>query len=177
MMKVSLRIVETVINLAIGTLLVVLVVLAMRYYVGNRPLTSKLNLEAGTRINLSGVSWREHKQTLLLALSKDCHFCSESAPFYRRLMAEVAATGNARAIAVLPNAPSDARTYLESVGVNAREVKQADLGSIGVWGTPTLILVDGEGRVRRAWIGELGSRGQEEVLAAIRTKVHPNGRR
>ena len=31
------------------------------------------------------IDWRQSKQTLLLAVSSGCHFCTESAPFYKQL--------------------------------------------------------------------------------------------
>src|SRR5260370_41573734 len=31
------------------------------------------------------INWKEHKQTLVLALSSNCHFCTASADFYRKL--------------------------------------------------------------------------------------------
>src|SRR5436190_19578106 len=38
----------------------------------------------GTQITLPDVDWGGSNQTILLALSNQCHFCSESAPFYQR---------------------------------------------------------------------------------------------
>ncbi len=40
----------------------------------------------GAKINLSGVDWSKSERNLVLALSTTCHFCSESAGFYQKLV-------------------------------------------------------------------------------------------
>src|SRR6202044_401626 len=105
-----------------------------------------------------GVDWSANNRTLLLALQTNCHFCTESAPFFRRLAA--ASVGNARTVAVLPQSPDAAKQYLDGLGVRVDEIKQASLPGIGVTGTPTLMLVDSSGFVRGAWTGVLTSGGE-----------------
>src|SRR5215813_9898344 len=39
--------------------------------------------EEGTQLSVPGVSWGDSNQTIVLALSDKCHYCSESAPFYQ----------------------------------------------------------------------------------------------
>lgn len=52
------------------------------------------------------------------------------------------------------------------------DVKQASLSTIGVRGTPTLLLVDNKGTVADVWQGKLDS-GQEERLLAVLKKNMP----
>jgi hypothetical protein len=40
----------------------------------------------GQRLNLSNLNWTPQKSTLILALSTNCHFCTESVPFYKRVV-------------------------------------------------------------------------------------------
>ena len=42
----------------------------------------------GIRMNVAGVNWAGNGHTLVLALQKGCHFCSDSAPFYQKLADE-----------------------------------------------------------------------------------------
>src|SRR5947207_1761138 len=42
----------------------------------------------GSPVSLPNVDWAKNGQTLLIVLSKDCHFCAESAPFYKRIVLE-----------------------------------------------------------------------------------------
>jgi len=121
-----------------------------------------------------GVDWSANNRTLLLALQTNCYFCTEKAPFFRRLAA--ASVGNARTVAVLPQSPDAAKQYLDGLGVRVDEIKQASLPGIGVTGTPTLMLVDSSGFVRGAWTGVLTSGGEADVLSAVGGKVasaHP----
>ena len=53
-------------------------------------------IKAGTKLSLPGVDWAKNEQTLLLVLSKDCRYCTESAPFYQRLVQERAKGRNVR---------------------------------------------------------------------------------
>lgn len=71
---------------------------------------------------------------------------------------------NIRLVAVLPNAVEESKQYLSYLGVSVNEVRQASLRSLGVGGTPTLILVDKEGKVAGSWIGQLPSSKEGEVL-------------
>ena len=107
------------------------------------------------------------KRTLVLALSTQCHFCTESAPFFQRVRKETAK--DLKMVAVLPQPVNDSHKYLESEGVQVDEVRQARLNTIGVRGTPTLLFVDRSGTVKEAWQGRLLPDQEEEVLAALRS--------
>ena len=120
------------------------------------------------RSTLPGVDWAKNGRTLVLAVSTRCHLCSESAPFFRRITQE--RPKDVRLVAVLPQPVSDARKYLEEEGVLVDDVRQAPLSSIGVTGTPTLLLVDRDGTVGDVWTGKLPEDGERQVLAALRSK-------
>jgi hypothetical protein len=47
-------------------------------------------------------------------------------------------------------------------------MEQATLSTIGVTGTPTMLLVDGKGTVAKAWEGKVQPDQQAVVLAALR---------
>jgi len=119
----------------------------------------------GTRISLPGVSWSDREHTLVFVLSTTCRFCTNSAPFYHRLVRESQRTGKVRLIAVLPQTTSDATTYLQQLGVGIDHVIQAPLATLATRGTPTLILVDRSGIVKRTWTGQLPPPRESEVLA------------
>lgn len=118
----------------------------------------------GTKLTLPGVDWSENKRTLVLALSSTCHFCTESAPFYQRLGKEE----GVRLIAVVPQDVTEGRAYLDRVRVPIGDVRQMPLDAIGVEGTPTLFLVDNEGRVSGKWVGKLSPDGESELLEQVR---------
>jgi hypothetical protein len=121
------------------------------------------------KINLPEVDWRKSEQTLLLVLSTTCHYCSESTAFYQQLVKE--RSGNTRIIAALPQAVDESQDYLKRHDVLVDEVRQINLDSIGVSGTPTLILVNDDGAVKDTWVGKLPKPVQAEVLRRVQQSV------
>lgn len=126
-------------------------------------------ISAGTKVALPGVDWSRNGRTLLLVLQKGCHFCSESAPFYQRLVRETNGRPDLAVMAVLPQATDEAKQYLGELNVPVQDVRQAALGSLGVSGTPTLLLVDNQGAVLQAWVGKLPAEQENEVLTKVRS--------
>lgn len=124
-------------------------------------------IPAGTKATLPGVDWAKNGRTLLLVLSRDCRYCTESAPFYRRLTREAAGRPDVHLIALFPQEVAEGREYLDGLGVSVDEVRQASPSSTGAGGTPTLILVDGGGVVRNSWVGKLAAPEESEVLSQL----------
>lgn len=122
----------------------------------------------GTQISLPGIDWSGSNQTILLALSNKCHFCTESAPFYQRLSSELAQRSDVKLLAVFPQDSNEAKQYLSGLGIQIANVQQATLDSIGVRGTPTLMIVDASGKVKQAWVGKLSPAKESEVLTRLK---------
>jgi thioredoxin-related protein len=107
------------------------------------------------------------KQTLLMFLRKDCHFCEESAGFYRRLEEQVNSAGNGTTLmAVFPAPGAGEDKYLESKGLKIPHCTANAFSRFSVSGTPTLILVDRSGTVKQSWVGKLPAEREEEVIRA-----------
>ena len=122
----------------------------------------------GSRASLRGVDWAKNGQTLVMALKHGCHFCAESAEFYRRLNKDGVVRKQTRFIAVLPGSRPDSQGYLNRENVNVDEIKQTDLRLIGVRGTPTLLLVNNEGVITQSWVGKLSPERERDVISALR---------
>jgi peroxiredoxin len=118
----------------------------------------------GTKLSLPDVEWPHAERTVVLALSTTCHFCTESAAFYRQLLKK---RGNVPVIAVLPQATTESKKYLDRLNLRFDETKQINLESIGVEGTPTLIVLDGHGAVIESWVGKLSDTEQSNVLRRV----------
>lgn len=127
-------------------------------------------IPAGTKASLTGVDWAKNGQTLLLVLSRDCRYCTESAPFYQRLTRETAGRADVHLIALFPQEVAEGKKYLEGLGVAVEEIRQASPSSTGAGGTPTLILVDGNGVVKNSWVGKLAAPEESEVLKQLAAK-------
>lgn len=120
---------------------------------------------ASLKAELPGVGWQKNGRTLVLAISTQCHFCTDSAPFFRMLSAEEGK--NLKIVAVLPQPVAEAEKYLTGEGVRVDQVEQLALPRIGVTGTPTMLLANSAGVVTNVWVGELQPAQQQHVLAVL----------
>jgi thiol-disulfide isomerase/thioredoxin len=156
------RIIELAANIGIVFVAVVALVFFVRsYWI---PSATQHAL-VGEKLPLKDVNWQVNKKTLVLVLST-CHFCSESAPFYRQL-ARKSEEQHVRTIAVFPQAAAEALSYLKNQEVPVNEVRQSQLPDMQVTRTPTLLLIDEKGIVKGAWIGKLSLDREKEVLAKL----------
>ncbi len=115
-----------------------------------------------------GVDWKRNHRTLVLAISTTCHFCKDSVPFYQRLGASGT---NVKMVAVLPQPVTEAQQYLGGAGVHVDDVRQVSLNTLGVRGTPTLLLVNDVGVVTDIWVGKLQPDQEAQVLTAMGKKI------
>jgi thioredoxin-related protein len=123
-------------------------------------------IPVGTKISLPGRDWTKSEQTVLLVLSTTCHFCTDSAPFYKRLVQE-AAGKQLSVVAVLPQPVPESRLYLSKLGVSIDDVVQESPTTIGARGTPTIIILDHNGAVTYSWAGKLPEAEESRVLTEI----------
>jgi len=161
----SIQLIEVGANAGIVIVALLCIVIGIKSYWG-RGYSRTHNIPIGTQLNLHGINWGTQPKSIILALSTNCHFCTESAPFYRDLVAKCASE-HIRTIAVFPQSAPEAISYLTGEQVKVDEIKEAPLDTIRVAGTPTLILVDGHGKVQAAWIGKLSAEQQNQVFARL----------
>lgn len=129
--------------------------------VSNQP--PRLEPKIGSVMNVPDVNWSQQPKTLILALQSSCHFCNESAPFYKRVIESVK-DKNVKLVAVFPTAVEESAAHLQKLGLTNMEVKQSSLGSLQVSGTPTLILTNEKGEVTNYWVGKLSPDKETEVI-------------
>ena len=111
------------------------------------------------------VDFATAEATLIMVLRSDCPYCQESMPFYRRLLERN--TADLQVVVAAPTRDTGINDYLASEGVNPDSVVLVEEGALPVPGTPTLLLVDGEGLVTHAWIRLLNAEREEEVIEAV----------
>jgi hypothetical protein len=125
----------------------------------------------GVQFALPGEDWaKERTETLVFGISTHCHFCTESAPFYKRLLTSVG--GGIGLVVIAPEPVEQTRLYLGQLGLDINDVRQIPIMQVGIQGTPTLVFVDRRGRVERAWTGSLSPDREQEVIqfASARTR-------
>src|SRR6266446_7908195 len=160
---------ERLSNIAvIVTALVVICAVFVRHgnqgYTGGHP--SSRQLERQLRGGLiSNRQLLPHGNTFacVLVLSTKCPFCEQNAPLYRELTARRTAD-NFRLIGVFPQGQSGATEYLRNREIIPDEVISITLQDLGVQATPTILLVNHEGRTLAAWVGALDKGRQKEVF-------------
>jgi hypothetical protein len=126
----------------------------------------------GDPAQVTGINWAQNKQTLLLVLRDGCHFCSDSDEFYQRLAKAQSIDTKTKLVAVLPGSTDDSHKYLASLGVPLRDVRQESLKTVGVSGTPTILMVNNKGIVTKSWVGRLPADKEMEVIQAVRSNQH-----
>lgn len=162
------RYLDRIANVAIIVAVVVFLVMVFRGEIGWRkappyPGVSSATL-VGTAVKLPSVDLPRDRSSLLIVVSTECHFCRDSLPFYRELTART--RGKVQVVAVLPQAQPEARKFLGDAGIEADRIVTATPETLGVRGTPTVLLVDGSGKVKQVWEGQLDEAGQKNLLAA-----------
>jgi len=118
----------------------------------------------GNTLSAGDIEWAKSEGTLLLVLQKGCRFCDESAPFYQRLTKALSTKPKTHIVAVFPSSQEDNKQYLQEKKIDISDVKQLSPSSLGVAGTPTLLLVDNAGVVVDEWRGKLTPDEEEKVI-------------
>jgi len=155
-------------NIAIIVVAILLgVVLSTRYLFPTSPTPEtarRAQIKSGTKLSLPGVDWGRSSKTLLMALSTNCRYCTESAPFYQRLAQEKSKRGDVRLVAALPQGLGEAQKYLDDHDITVDQIIQTVPGAAYATATPTLIIVDRAGSVVESWVGKLPPQKEAEVL-------------
>jgi|SRR5579863_175564 len=122
----------------------------------------------GRTIALANVNWAGSDRSIVLAISSHCGYCMRSTSFYHRLSEERNSRhAKTRLVAVMAEGQSSASSFLDQNHVSVDQVATAPLSAVGVDATPTLLLVDGHGKVLREWVGLLDASGEKQVISQL----------
>ena len=159
-------------NIAIIIVAILLSVVLVKRFVLDRnepanPVAAN-QLASGDRVPLEGIEWLKNGHTILLVLQKECRYCTESAPFYQRLITETANRADVKLIALFPQTVTEGKQYLDEIGVNISDVRQVSPKQVKVSGTPTLILVNESGVAVDIWKGKLPPEAESQVLRKLK---------
>ncbi len=156
---------------AVANVTVIMVALAVGYVVLRGWLAAPgASVSVPTRaelVNVASIDWSHYRRSLVLVLNVGCHYCRDSVPFYQRLARTHSQRDNpVQLVAVFPNDVEAVRRLMNQEGLAIRSVAEVPLETLGVVATPTVLLVDGNGRLERFWVGVLTPRQELEVLQA-----------
>jgi hypothetical protein len=160
---------QTLANIAIISVSILLAYVIIKNFILNPPNSSrsKSTITVGTKVPMSEIDWQKNGRTVLLVLSPTCHFCTESGPFYGKLSQLISTQKTASLVALFPKNINDGPAYLQSLGVSVNEIKQVAFDTLGVKGTPTIIIADKSGEVVGVWFGKLSSDQEELILKQL----------
>jgi hypothetical protein len=162
---------EKATNVAIIVACAFLVGTLVRNYYLSRNLDSSAlpEIAKGTEIKLPIASPQPPVPTLVLALSKSCHFCEESVPFYQKLTAfKDSSPQGLRLVAVLPDKQEEAEAYVKGNRIGVDAVVSMPMSNIGVQGTPTLLLLDGQNKLEEMWVGKMNDAQETQVIDRLK---------
>jgi hypothetical protein len=163
---------DVVANVAIiVTCLVASVVLVRREFFPPRPEAPPGSVAAGEQLDVLRTALPAGAdKALVIAVAPNCHFCNDSMAFYKQLVEQRdSAKSPVKVVAAVssPDARADEQSKMSASGVKPDAVVQVDFRQLKVLGTPTVLLVDGKGKVLSVWMGKLDSRGEREVLQSL----------
>ena len=137
-------------------------------YVEIRNFTNSM-VQIGDRIDPQlGLPVGRDENTLIIAVSAGCRYCSVSVPFYRRLSSlEKAGHIEATLLLVTPDPEHVARAALGITSLDLPMKASVSLSAMNIKVTPTLALVDSSGEVKQVWFGRLDDLAEASVLDAL----------
>lgn len=143
----------------IGCMTAIAVTLERR--LGPPALESQSSSLVGNSLSIPNLDWRASPRHSVVAFSSSCNFCRASIPFYRRLGEQ----GKNPLIILTPANDNEAQRLLTAQGVKARAVVKLDLKAYSIRITPTLLVVDSQGKILRAAQGRLDAEKEEQFLS------------
>lgn len=165
---------DTVANIAIIVTCVVALALMVNRFFFNQPTApagSPPQAEVGEQFDqLREVLPAGSQKALVVALSPNCGFCNDSMPFYKRLIDERNQKGSGvKIIAAVPaeEAKAPEQQKFTEAGVQPDSLVTMDFASIKVPGTPTVLLVDNQGKVLDVWVGKQDPDGEEKIIETL----------
>jgi hypothetical protein len=137
-----------------------------------QPITASLLVQAGSIAPpITGISYASHEQSLLLFLSTTCRYCEDSVPFYNKLQGVALRSNDKWNVIGMFSQPGGLVTEFKArVNLEAKVVPGVEFRRFGVKSTPTVLLVDRQGVVKRVWVG--ASRASESAILAALDSSH-----
>jgi len=157
-----------ILNIAVLVAAIVLSTVLVKKFYFPAAQNSDYRIAPDARLIINGINWADSERTVLLALGKECKYCSGSAEFYRRLAAGIAGQTNIRLIALFSEKESEGEAYLEQLAVPIREVRYTSLSSLGIKSVPTLAILDRNGVVNDMWVGKLSPLKESALMSKLR---------
>jgi hypothetical protein len=117
-----------------------------------------------TFATIPGIDFGANHLTLIAFLQSRCRFCTASMPFYRDLSVH---NRNVQVIVIGFEPQSEIEVYVAQHGFKPDRVVSVPIGTLRFRGTPTLALIERDGKIRTIWRGQLTPERQAEVKLSL----------
>lgn len=133
-----------------------------------------MTLKKGTAFRgLEEVDFSNHPNTLILALSTKCPYCTQSIPFYKRLLETNKNSDDLRLIAIYPQPQSEIDRYLTEYNLQIKSIPDVKFLNINMEATPTLVWINSNKEIVRSWQGFLNKEAEDNFWDFYNTKLSP----
>jgi thioredoxin-related protein len=134
----------------------------------NKPALNDLK-KGSQMVPLKGVDFAKSKKTLVLFLNSQCKYCEKSAPFYAQLArTEHEYNDKVQIVAVFSSSGDETLDFMSTHRLALDTVPDADYAALTVSMTPSIALVDGNGKILDSWVGLLTPRNEAHVLGLLK---------
>jgi len=120
---------------------------------------------AGQKIDVPSAWYTESPHTLIVFARASCAACEKAQPFLKQLVQHM----NGRGVPMMahpPGAPEEDAIFARTLGVAPEHIKMTT-ENLRVRATPTIVLVDWQGRVVNAWEGATKPEDRLAMIAAV----------
>lgn len=98
-------------------------------------------------------------------MSATCHYCKESLPFYKQLADAQQQSGRAtHIVAIFPNSENDIKQYVQENQLHLETIAGVNFKALNISSTPTMLLVDRDGKILDFWVGKLSKNDEQQVI-------------
>jgi hypothetical protein len=120
--------------------------------------------QVGDRLEIEGLRLSRTAPSVVLWLDTACQACIDSVAFYRQLTSQ---PGHPKVVIAGREPRTILVAFAEHHRLRADEVLSVGNGRLRFRGTPTVLLVDPTGRIRKLWFGKLNIVTESEVLGSV----------
>jgi hypothetical protein len=130
----------------------------------------------GSRFLVGGIDWARSPVNVLLAVSRGCHYCTSSIPFYQRLFDAASLAGVPVVLVTQDSDLEKTQEYFEASNLRASSLRHISFAEAEIKATPTVLIVDADGTIRRAWVGVLRDGEERDAIALVSARGPKSGR-
>lgn len=122
---------------------------------------------------LEEIDFKNHPNTLIIALSTRCPYCTASLPFYKRLIETNKNSEDLRIIGIFPQPQDEIDRYLAEHNLQIHSIPNVKLGDINIEATPTVVWIDNKKKIVRSWEGFFEKDAEDDYWDFYNAKLVP----